>query len=770
MTKKKLIDTLSNTEQMLIYDQKHAALVRRARNSFRFASTEEDTELFATSFAPCSDNGTAGKYYCRYQGHEFPRVEHLECIARDIAQDNRDSNGNQSCINETFKDVKHVAPFVDLDLMSDTVDGEWIRRFGKFAMDTLRECATKPLGPTAQVVITTMIDDEGRMRSFNVDFLKCPYCSAEVLERASTRFTHVCMDCNCKWKFVKRHDHHTKNDDVSDEEDVEGVFRLYMRGHGARGKRKIGDLQSTSVVANKEDVENDTCPQPKRVQSRKVSAHFRFQGVLMSKRTMLVFLHFLRLKAYAFDRTITPEEWDKAIDTTPNKQMQLRLTLTNKAAVCPTCKGRRTLLRDGTRVSCLRCFESGRIVIPSKRHEIFDVFYEHPPIDTNRSTLDDPEPSFLGDLVHAHEAAYEELWRQHSEDFDFILKLCSISVPIEGATVVEIRGSANAPVDVDVPQKSSRGRPVSSSSSSTSTVQARVWKSSTTQAKQYLSARLHETIQRLVAAINSQYAEVAVREAFYIDTAQTSIIVHIDGVGSTFCLNKHAQQQQQQQQRSADENSDTGFHKSSRAWAMIKYFPNGSCAIRMRCFNRAHTENPRTNSVSGCGKWKGTRWFSIPENVAVVLFPKQTLGSASNTRASTENGIVSVNFDGSVDNRAVGPSPPSLFETLSSDFKFLKSFKSVDAERTFLRELQRALAWDAQMTPSNVYQETIRVASIKDVLRFYDTHMFTTTSKKQSTSHRSLCGSSAIEKAEKAMKIRKKRERVIHDAIAAPYV
>lgn len=661
---------------VLLLDAAHSAFIGKARERARRRSSLTSSlgatsccadQLAGTNLAPSLDNVTPGQYYTVFKGEVFPREKQLEIESEDLKQGNTDSNGNPPCGNEVYPDVPYSAPALDFDLEDQHVDADFVRRYGQFFVEVVADMIEGPLPPAAQLVIATTVDPVTHdLRMYKQNVLTCPFCKGEVVSQSQlaagnsavkrkrdgkgggaapnlgfTRQVHVCRVCSSKW-------HRS--------EDRPDLFILHTRGKSSR-MRKTAETQ------------------PKMVKVRKIGVHFLLQGVLVTQQTLLAILIATRKRSYAFDRRISTDTWDKAIDTGPAEKMMMRKVLHHKADNCRTCGGtRQTETLTGEMMPCVACRGSGKRIV-DKIYRIFDVFYPH-------------EGSFLTTLAAEQPAKYAALLEKHRSDIRFIVFLCSVAVPIKGAERVELKDDALLTIPLDVHDRTPKGniRAI--------TVQERHFRKSRTKAHKFLDARLHDLIFRILASIQPRYQDYcAVKEAFYTNKSMQTIIVHICGDSANFCINKYNRQLAEWREQHPDDKdgpseelrASFGYHHQNTSWAMIT--PRG---VTFHCFS--------SNPEYGCDKFRSSKRFAITGNRAAALFPQATGEEESSEAHGTVNYMRST--------------------------PFLHSFESTEAMRAFLNKLVRHVEVQNRTAKYCAAGDAVRSYDIEGYLRFFQDNQF----------------------------------------------
>jgi hypothetical protein len=623
---------------MLLLDEAHAAFIKTARrqaararrsrwrsssssSSSSSSATKIDSgtanaelsasnEVAFTTFAPTKANGTPGIYYARYLGCNFPRRRMLQLIAQDLDEGRIDENGNVPCINEVFKKCHVLAPFVDLDLKFRDVDADWLRRYGAMLMTVLLEVATFQDGRGAKaepikLYVTTTLGDAGTIRPVQCDIWSCPFCKNTVAAAANCLQLWTCRVCNAKWR-TEDDEYDIDSDEGSGEDGgADGgvgcgkrptlTFRLCAKGnHPSAAKADDGGMaamrQRSAARAAGESTKR-TRPQPTKTTTFKMGAHFRFSGVSMQQHDLIEFMRIVQARSKTFDGRISPAEWDAAVDDAPAHQLNLRLPFMDKAVMCPTCKGRRQMRLQGMEGDmCLDCFGSGRL-LKGKIYNVWDVLCHgrHKRTNSNKGLQ-----GWLSEAVADKQPGARELQRRCRDDRLFALQQCSIACVGDDARLVSVR--PNNAIPFEAPSLTVTGRVRRNT-----TEQQHHWKQSQRMAKVAVDPRRYEFLHTLLCDAEPAYDHTFIPDngAFYIDRGQTTIIVHLDGEGSTFCLNKAAQHPKEP------------FHDTSRAYAIVR--PTG---LRFKCFCK--------KTAHGCDDWAGSRWFPLSRAAVQLLFPTST--------------------------------------------------------------------------------------------------------------------------------------------------
>jgi hypothetical protein len=649
-------------------DRLHAAFIRRARqNAVRTSSlalhtgggSRRPNQLSATSLAPSADNGTAGQYYCVYEGHVFPRVEQLEAEAVDLERDNLDSNGNPPCGNEVFQDLEHFACGCDWDMPGTHADGVYVRRFAAFFLQCVEEVIEGPLPRAAQMVITTTVNDRFELTPYRQRQMECPFCRGEVVQRNQrsqmlqgrdarseleeyVRTTYACKMCGTKWL------HESSRPDT---------FTLQVRGKHARMKESV-----------------DT--RPETVDKCKTGVHFRLQGVLVSQSTNLAILMALRKKSYAFDRSVPPSTWDDVIDLGPAEKNMMRKVLHRKADICRACRGKcKTKNQFMETVTCSLCCGSGRNVHMDKRYQVFDVLFAE-------------SGKFLTELAAEDPGRFAPVLERHRSDIPFIVKLCSMAVPVPGAQVVEIANDSLHSVPVDTFDRTATGKLRAVS------VLQRNWNKSRKRAFRFLDPRLYVLLFGLISRHQPRFAQyAALKEAFYCTANQKSIIAHLCGDGSTFCENRFRHDIQKAADHFAGNVANVppqvvstlGYHSTNSSW--VKITPRG---LSFHCFSK--------NAACGCDKWRGSRRYPITAAEASVLFP------------IVDDAEVAAEMNGT--------------QHFAKTSQFARQFRSTKVCRTFMRRLVDKMDLLNSTARFCAATKHITIAEPGHFLKFYDENSF----------------------------------------------
>ena len=703
----------------LTLDAAHALFLQQATSRRNASNNHDGDELWATSLAPCRDNGSAGKYFTIYCGSERPREALLRLLGTDLQTGARDSCGNTPCINEMFSHVNRFAPFIDFDLEHPTVDGAWLRRYAEFLLLVLQDCSESPLPASTQVVITTTtthpLED---FKPFCTDILQCPYCRAEVIAHATNTSVWACRACHASWKFCAATRCYVT---LSTSSHTAPAAAHTSTGAGGSGQKR----RASAALLAAADPPPIECHEPVRKTSRRVGAHFRVQGVLVTHASALYFLNAVRMRSYAFDPSISVAAWNEALDKGPVQARQLRLTLTDKAAPCTSCKGKRVVFDHDETSTCTLCFGAGFRVDTRKRYSVLDVLYHH----RHKLAALAPSSSALPWLSTLRDDGGEcdELRRRHREDCTFVVLLCSIATPIAGAEYVDFKAEEDASMPCDVPVHTpaprKRGRPPAHSARSSAfspspsaVAQSTAWHKSQRTAKQHADPATFPFILQAVLAANPRYTGVAVRAAFFVNKERSVLVVHLDGLNSTFCSNKYEQDTRSDAEGDAQGNAEgtlsgsapasvhpnAGFHRTSRAWVLIKCPVLFMCSLRFRCFNTKFSQDA-AGRVCGCAKWTGKTTF-VAAATAAQIFPHVN---------PTEH----ESSDGTQDSSA-----PQTFARFSTAFPFLQEFDT----KNLARFLSSARSAQGQTAAQCTYfaKPTSLWNSTECVLRFMQANHF----------------------------------------------
>ena len=711
---------------VLLLDQAHAAFIRKARaktrrrvglSSRRHATpfTAALNQLSSTSLAPTRDNATPGKYFCVFEGQKFPREEQLRLEAQDLAEGNVDSHGNPPCGNETFADLTHFAPGVDFDLESDYADGPFLERYAKFLLDVLSDMADGPLPDATQVVITTITRPgaPGVVEPYAEDRLECPFCKGDVVQASLVRHTHgvsasAARSAGAGDPFVTPHPGGGRGTSVLDDDDDDAPAPPSSRRK--TGSKKKTQKQKQKKTPSLEYGYNGMCThvcctcaskwshedddgepyvlqvrgkharmkdtddtQPRMTSIRKVGCHFRIQGVLMEQADLLALLHAVRKRSYAFDRNITPAVWDKTVDMGPAEKCMMRKVLHNKATVCKECKGSRVVTNDfGDRLTCVACMGSGRI-IKDKRYRIFNVLYKDGTLLTERAAAD--------------HSKYAHVLHRHYTNVPFIVKLCSMAVPIEGARVVGLRDDALATVPADLPSKTPTGNIRSGP-----TRQQHNWIKQRKKAFKFVDPRFYKLLFRIITRHQPRYKEhCTVLEAFYTQVSCKKMLVHICGDGATFCQNrlKHDiavwKKEHEGQAPSDEEKAKMGYHTANHAWMTV-----AQKGVTFHCW----TSNPN----SGCDKWRGSKPMPITGAEASALFSHHT----------DDEAVI----------EAHGTCP------YEKEHTFLNTFHSKQQQRAFMDKVVQAVNLQNKSVKYCALRDNVCLQTVDTVLKFHQANGF----------------------------------------------
>jgi hypothetical protein len=659
---------------MLLLDEAHAAFINRAHRLASRAKkarwkrgqkngaadedeTNQDNEIAFTTLAPTRDNGTPGIYYTRYLGYEFPRGRILELAAKDLDEGNTDSNNNPPCLNEVFKQCRSVRPFIDLDLKFKKADSDWLRRYAVFVLKTMLAVVDKDALSTVEnpledvmVYITTTVDEEGAVRPQECEVLHCPFCKNSVEQHAAPRDDlWVCMACNAKWSAAEKHG-------KGDGGGLNPTLRLRAKGNHPAAIKIFDGPAMRHVQQMAGESSKRRPPLPNNVKTFKLGAHLRFTGVRIGKRDLAEFMRIVQSRSKAFDKRITPSQWDSAVDDAPGSQLNLRMVRMDKAVMCPVCKGRRANQFEGMDNNdiCLECFGSGRQT-RHKHYCVWDVY-------SNRfkEFASSPETS---------DGWGEALLERCRTDTRFVLRQCSIA-NVDGAPVISILPSETIPIEVSSETERGRQRSIPH--------QQFQWNQSTKMAKIPVDARRYEFIHELICSAESHYEGTYIPDggAFYIDNHKSTMVVHIDGDGSTYCVNK------------ANTNPDEPYHDTSRAYAVIR--PKG---LRFKCFCQ--------KTAYGCDLWEGSAHHPLTRPAIQLLFPN----------TSEED----------IDTAAVLERHST--RDLTPDSPFLQSFDqhhSAETRETCLRTLQNYLKILNRTSGACTVQEYQRPYDLTHFVHFYD--------------------------------------------------
>jgi hypothetical protein len=551
------------------------------------------------------------------------------------------------------------------------VDTSWLKSYAELVLRVVREVAPVTLGSrnVLQVVITTTVTEPlGEFQPVDADIYACPHCPAsEVVPRSANAQVFICRECNASWTRDDADNGDSDDDQEAEcaraEDDVRFVFRSASR-------------RATQQLL------------PIHRQTRRVGAHFRVQGILVTPADAIEFVRLVRQRSYAFDRSIPVSAWDDALDEGPVARRQLRLTLTHKAAKCATCKGRRG---DG-HAECFACFGRGYEVLQNKTYHVLDVLCDAPCDAVAQMTgvpCDDagPHPKFLTEVGGA---ACDRV----RTDCAFVLFLCSISVPIQGATETDFDFGGGAPPHAPLSDSGSEGRKRRFSETSCvaapvpNACAAALDKKRLRGTKNFLPPEKFALLLAAVVEVCPTYAPASVRQAFFTDKTHRVIVAHLDGPTSTFCLNK-----------AKTSGSHRGFHQSSRAWATITQAGNGVCFLRLRCFSKKRATHPETGEECGCGSWKG-EVFTLGHALAAQIFGEDQTPAASSGGGGSGRGV-----DG--DRACIAQ---------ESMYPFLKGFRRNGSLVKFLRDV------DSSANTGNVcaFLDKLPQDPISNVMKFLD--------------------------------------------------
>ncbi|MDC0366954.1 cytochrome c3 family protein [bacterium] len=614
-----------------VLDREHRKWESSARARHRTQKNDSIASFWGTSML--------GKtYYTQLNGRMLPARQLRHWLAQDFAHANRDYLGRPHAIVEMFE-PKGFNFFLDLDIKDRSVTEDWLYRYVRMLMHTVRDCVMS--GGAAdlrrvKVLICTTLDAEGNMQPHSTPFMQCPVCCDEVRPDVETGLL-VCGDCKTVWR--------------RNPQDPHGVKYLHALGSNVELRPSLG-----------------TNPQPFQSTKVKSGIHVRFKNLVMDRDDAQTLALAIRQKSIAFDNTIPPSEWWDIVDLAPYKSSvpSLRMCFMHKGTKCTTCHGKKTLSIHGETIECDKCYGRGSIAV-NKRYEILDVGYlstmqflgelvgkkiakseegaddlaqtldpsickhgirqvhvedglmDEDLLKTPENVLQD-DPMFMPkDVPLRHvdngfdaPAAYKRYHRPRTvADYEYCLEQSSIATIGPDAVYPNIILPEYLPTDhIDPPTKTRKRK--HANADAREMTRNEIYQAQDAGKKEPLSSQYFPMIHDIISEAEPKFEASSVIKAYYADARKKVIWANLDGVNSNYCVNKK------------------GYHASSRSFAIIDV----RCGVRIKCFCRKE----------GCCRWNGTPYQPIRSEYRQQLFGVTEPGVGANGEYSFETLVSKYSF------------------------------------------------------------------------------------------------------------------------------